>query len=502
MGNIVEMKEVSKSFVANEALKQVDFLLAKGSIHALLGENGAGKSTLMKVLGGRIKADSGKIIITGSDVTTNRKVLNEKVGFIHQELSLVNDLNIYENLFLGNEKKNGLLLNRKAMENTAREVLERMGVELNVNMGVSELNPSFKQIIEIARALLKNSEIIIMDEPTTALTDLEIARIFKIMDTLRHQGVSLIFISHKLNEVLEICDHYTVMRDGIVVATGAITPTTTENALSRLMLGTEVMFSDIYQSREIGKTILEIKDLAKEREFRNINMYVKQGEIVGVTGLMGDGRTELFASVCGANPGYSGQIKIDDRPVRMRNTRRAKRYKIAYVPKNRQENSIISDLSIEENLVLSIMTNLSKAGIIQEGAKNEVVGSYVKKLNIKVNHVKDLITSLSGGNQQKVVLSKALCLEPAIVVLDNPTQGVDVGAKGEIYRQLMELAKGGISFVILSNEIPELQKICDRVYVMFRGEIKQEFTRADLTEENIMLVATGGTYPPLLKEEL
>ena len=495
MNKAVEMKGIYHSFGANNVLKGVDFTLERGSIHALLGENGAGKSTLMNILGSILVQDEGEIYVDGKLTELPRSALfkEEKISFIHQELSLVNDLNIYENLFLGSELKKGVFLDRKGMEDKARMILARMGIHISPRTLVSDLAPSYKQIVEIARALMKESEVIIMDEPTTSLTDVEIEKVFEVMVTLKKQGISLIFISHKLNEVIEICDSYTILRDGNIVAFGKITEATTEKELSTHMVGKVVSSDDIYESREIGDVVLEVKDLSKEREYKDINFHVRKGEIVGVTGLMGDGRTEVFASVIGANFPYEGSISVNGKEVAMRGTSFARANKIAYVPKNRKENGIIKDLSINENIILPIMSKISSIGLINLDKQQEIVSNYVDKLNIKVSNTADLITSLSGGNQQKVVLSKALSTDPMLVVLDNPTQGVDVGAKMEIYRQIIKLAKQGLAFVVLSSEISELQRVCDRAYVMFSGEIKHEFARDDINEENVMLVATGGT---------
>ena len=495
MSMAVEMKAIQKSFGANYVLKEVDFSVEKGSIHALLGENGAGKSTLVNILANVVPKDAGTIFIEGEEVepSVNAKLIESKVAFIHQELSLVNDLNIFENLFLGHELKTGPFLDKKTMEKKTEEVLARMGVDIKPTAMVSDLNPSYKQVVEIARALLKDTQIIIMDEPTASLTDVEIERIFEVMKTLREQGVSLIFISHKLNEVIEVCDSYTVLRDGELVASGKVDASTTERSLSAYMVGKEVSGEDIYRAREVGDIVLEIKNLSKDREYKDVSLYLRRGEILGVTGLLGDGRTELFASVYGVNWPYDGQILVDGRPVKMRTSSTAKRNKISYVPKNRKENGIVPDLIIKENMTLPIMQENSVAGFVHNKKLNQITSSYVDKLEIKVSDVKNLITSLSGGNQQKVVLSKALSTDPEVLILDNPTQGVDIGAKMEIYRQIVSLAEQGYSFVVLSNEFPELQKTCDRVYVMFEGELRHEFSRDEMTEENIMFVATGGT---------
>jgi len=500
----VEMKDIKKSFGANYVLKGVNFSLEEGSIHALLGENGAGKSTLMNILGNVLHKDEGEIFICGEQVepAQNSKLIDEKVAFIHQELSLVNDLNIFENLYLGSELKKGFVfLDKKTMYDRTKDVLERMGVYISPNTLVDTLNPSYKQITEIARALLKNARIIIMDEPTTSLTDVETEFIFEVMRALRNQGMSLIFISHKLNEVIEVCDSYTILRDGEVVAVGKIESDTTEKQLSTHMVGEEVRTEGIYKPRNVGEIILELKNMSKEREYKSVNLHLRKGEILGVTGLLGDGRTELFASVYGANYPYEGQVLVNGKEVKMRNTNTSMKSKIAYVPKNRKENGIIPDLNIKENLVLPIMSKIAKAGILEKKTLDKYTNNYVKKLDIKVSNTNNLITSLSGGNQQKVVISKALCTDPQVLILDNPTQGVDVGAKMEIYRQIVSLAEQGYSFIILSSEVPELQRTCDRVYVMFQGEIRQEFGREDMTEENIMLIATGGKMEADSKED-
>jgi len=309
---------------------------------------------------------------------------------------------------------------------------------------------------------------------------------------LRDQGISLIFISHKLNEVITICDSYTILRNGDVVAVGKIEDSITEKSLSMHMVGEEVRTEGIYQSRELGDVILELENLSRGREYNAVNLKLHKGEILGVTGLLGDGRSELFASVCGANFPYEGKILVNGEEKKMKNTHIAMKNRIAYVPKNRKENGIVPDLNIKENLVLPIMNKIASAGLLRNKTVEDVTTSYVKKLDIKVENTRNLITSLSGGNQQKVVISKALCTEPQVLVLDNPTQGVDIGAKMEIYRQIVALASQGYSFVVLSNEVPKLQRTCDRAYVMFQGEIRQELARDEMTEENIMLVATGG----------
>lgn len=482
--NIVVMENIHKSFGAGDVLKGVDFKLRKGCIHALLGENGTGKTKLMNILAGILKKDSGEIIFNG----TNQK----EVAFIHQELALVNDLTVFENIYLGNEIKKGLFNDKQKMIENTKQVLNKMNVNITPQTIVRELNPSHKQIVEIAKALIKDSKIIIMDEPTTSLTDTEIEYVFSIMKGLKNKGVSFIFISHKLNEVIEICDDYTVMRDGVVVSQGEITKDITENILAEYMVGKKLNYSDIYKKRKIGEVILEIDNLSRERDFNNININLKKGEIIGVTGLLGDGRSELFETVYGYRKGYSGNIFINGKKENMNSTEKSKNLGICYVPKNRKENGIIKDMSIKENIVISILKNISDFSILNKNKINQNCNKYSKEFNIKYGKLDDSITSLSGGNQQKVILSRALSTNPQIVILDNPTQGVDIGAKLEIYNIIMDLAQKGTSFVVLSNEFQEIMMVCDRVYVMFHGNVQGEFIREDITEEKLMIMATGG----------
>lgn len=492
---VVAMKSIEKSFNQNKVLHGVDFSLEQGSIHALLGENGTGKSTLMNILGGVIPCDKGEILIDGEPVTENSPLISKQRGiaFIHQELTLVNDLAVYENLFLGREPKRGICVDRKTMCARAKEVLGRMDVELEPETVVGELNASYKQIVEIGRALLENARVIIMDEPTSSLTDVEIEHMFRIMRALREKGVSFVFISHKLNEVVEICDHYTVMRDGRVVADGAMSGEITENFLARHMVGKELSGGALYRPRPLGDVILELKKLSREREFSDVDMTVRQGEIVGVTGLLGDGRSELFATVFGCNAKYGGEIRICGRPVRMNSTMKAREMGIAYVPRNRKENGIIKDLSVGHNISVSILYRLRRLLLIDERKECACSERYVKSLNIRVADIGSLITSLSGGNQQKAVLAKALASDPRLIILDNPTQGVDIGAKLEIYQIILRLAEEGVSFVVLSSEAQEILMLCDRMYVMFHGKVRAELERGDASEENIMVLATGGS---------
>ncbi|WP_334104708.1 sugar ABC transporter ATP-binding protein [Muricomes intestini] len=491
---IIQMEGIEKSYGRNQVLHGVDFNLKRGSIHALLGENGTGKTTLMNILAGVIPGDGGKVTIeeTVGEVGGAALAMDSRIAFIHQELALINDLNIFENLFLGTELKKSGRLDKKEMYKKAKDILNTMEIDLNPSTLVCDLDASYKQTIEIARALMKEAKVIIMDEPTTALTNIEIEHMFHIMKRLQAKGVSFVFISHKLNEVVEICDSYTVMRDGCVVGCGNVTDEVTEESLACLMVGKCLQYDDLYQVRDTGTEVLRTEKLTRKGEFKAIDLCVNKGEIIGITGLLGDGRCEVMRTVYGCSREYEGKIYVNGKETVMNSIQKAHSNKISYLPRDRKENGIIKDLSVGQNTTISIIDKLKKFIFTDHKKAQTIVDEYVGKLNIKVSDTQNLITSLSGGNQQKVILARALSSDPELVILDNPTQGVDVGAKLEIYSIIMELAKQGVSFVVLSSEAQEVLMLCDRIYVMYHGEIRHEFKRGEANEENIMIAATGG----------
>ncbi|ADU31031.1 sugar ABC transporter ATP-binding protein [Evansella cellulosilytica] len=491
--SVLEMTGISKSFNQNKVLHDVDFMLHKGEIHALLGENGAGKSTLMNILGGVHQLDEGEIKVNNRSVTMDNPRKSQELGvsFIHQELNVVSDLTVYENMFLGKEIKNnwGLLdIKRMCEETTA--VLSKLGVSINPKSYVRDLETSYKQLIEIAKALLSDAKIIIMDEPTTSLTDNEVNKLFEMMKQLKKSGVAIIYISHKLKEIQAICDRYTVLRDGHLVGSGEIKDTTLE-AITKLMVGKAVSTDAYYHDVNSAEEVLTVNNLSSKGQFENISFSVKKGEIVGFTGLAGDGRTELFESIFGFRKKYTGVIKVHGKQVTIKHPKKALQVGIGLVPKNRKENAIVKDLSVIENMSLSSIGNFEKAGFIQFSREKEKFQYYKEKLNIKVHNPNVTIDSLSGGNQQKVVIAKWLEVGGEIIIFDNPTQGIDVGAKNEIYEHIIGLAEQGKAIIILSSEAPEILRICDRVNVMFQGEITGRFLRDELTEEIVMEFATG-----------
>ena len=490
----LEMLGIEKSFGASPVLKGVDFSVADGEIRALLGENGAGKTTLMNVLGGVIQADAGRIRLNGKEVhfATPRQSQDAGIAFIHQELNLVNDLSIYENLFLGRELRKGAFIDRKAMIDKSAEVLARMDVEVDPRTLLGELDASYKQIVEIARALLTEARIIIMDEPTTSLTEVEIERVFRMMRTVKEQGVSIVFISHKLKEVLTICDSFTVLRDGEMVQNGSVAGVT-ELMLANWMVGHDVRTEKLERAVNLGEEALRVEHLSRGRQFRDISFSLKAGEILGFTGLLGDGRSELFQAIFGCTTDYEGTIYVRGRRMQMHSTTTAYKAGIGYVPRNRKENGIVKDMTILENGSLVIYRALAKGGLINHKRERSQMEQNVRDLSIKMNELSDLITSLSGGNQQKVVLAKWLSAAPKILIFDNPTQGVDVGAKEEIYDIILRLAESGVAVCVLSSEAQEIIRLSDRALVMYHGIVQGELTGADLNEQNIMVLATGGT---------
>lgn len=487
------MNNIEKAFNGVPVLKKVSLTVAEGEIHALLGENGAGKSTLMNILGGVHQPDKGTIHINGQDVKmSNPRVSQEQgVSFIHQELNVVADLRVYENMFLGSELRNKVgFLKVEEMCRQTNEILAKLGVDINPKEYVRNLETSYKQLIEISKALLHKSKLIIMDEPTTSLAEHEVKRLFELMRNLKNSGVSIIYISHKLKEIKEVCDTYTVLRDGELVGTGSIENENLDT-ITKLMVGKSISQERLVQNNSFGPVVLEVKNLTSQGLYKNINFTLRKGEILGFTGLAGDGRTELFESLFGYRKKYTGEIKINNQLVKIDHPRKAVRAGLGLVPKDRKENAIIKDLSVIHNMSLSSIGHFEKSGFIQDRQEREKFYYYKDKLNIKVHNPRITIDKLSGGNQQKVIIAKWLEVDTDIIIFDNPTQGIDVGAKQEIYQQIVSLAEQGKAVIILSSEAPEVQKICHHIYVMYQGEITARFKGEQVTEDEIMSYATG-----------
>ena len=489
----LSMRGIYKSFGANDVLKNVDFTLKGGEICALLGENGAGKSTLMNILGGVLQPDAGTIELDGKAMTFQNpsQSLDAGIAFIHQELNLINDLPVYENMFIGREiKKKSGMLDHRAMIGKTQALFDEMDLHIDPRAMVSSLDASYKQIVEISRALLMKARLIIMDEPTTSLTDPEIERVFNMMRMLKTQQVGVVFISHKLREVMEICDRYTVLRDGIMVAEGVVSETNTA-MLAKHMVGHEVRSEALKRDVHLGQEILRLTELSLEPYYRGISLSVRAGEVLGITGLLGDGRSELFRTVFGDLQGYEGEIALEGKPVAMKNTMQALALGIGYVPRNRKENGIIKDMNILENGTIVTWARYVRRFLMDHKRQQADFTKQREGLQIKMGDPEDPIGSLSGGNQQKVVLAKWLSANPRLLILDNPTQGVDVGAKEEIYDIILRLADAGVAVVVLASEAQEIMRVCDRALVMYHGAIRSEVSGERMNEQEIMRLATG-----------
>jgi ribose transport system ATP-binding protein len=490
---LLEMKNISKFFGPVKALSGVDFSVRDASIHGLLGENGAGKSTLMNILSGTITLSEGDIYFQDEkidEMTTNK---SKKLGirFIHQELNLINDLKVYENLFLSEEIKNKFgFLDKKAMIEKSREIIKKLKMNINPEEIVEYLDMPQKQMIEIAKALLFDSKLIIMDEPTTALTNKEIDSLFDIMRLLKEEeGVSIIYISHKMPELFSICDDYTVLRDGKFIQTGKFSDIN-EKTATELLVGRKLVEDELEAGEIPDVPLLKINNFSG-KTFKDITFDVKKGEIVAITGLYGDGRAELAEALFGAYPLESGEMYLNDKKVNISSIKNVISSGISLVPRNRKEKGIIKDLSIQDNLSMAYFRNLHKKLFINKKEEEKRYSKNKELINIKADDPADLITSLSGGNQQKVIISRWLELDSDVYILDNPTQGIDVGAKFEIYKIMHNLAAAGKSVVVFSSEFPEIWKTSHRCIVMYKGNINTILDRENLTEENIMYYATG-----------
>lgn len=489
---MLKMTGISKSFFGVRVLDHVDFSVGKGEVHALLGENGAGKSTLMNILAGVYTRDSGSIEFDGKPLDTGSVAATEHAGiaFVHQELNLFNDLKVYENIFLRKEITGALgALNKRGMIEESRQLFERLGVDIDPNELVSELETGKKQLLEIAKALHANAQLFILDEPTTALNNEEIAHLFEIVRRLKEDGKSFIFISHKMTEIFALADRYTVLRNGEFINTGRISETTPQ-AVTRMMVGESYNEKESYEQRELGEPILELEHLTGPG-FRDISLTVRKGEVVGFTGLVGAGISELFQAIFGAVPISSGTLKIEGETITNNRIHRAMQHKVSMIAANRKENSILPDFSLLENNYISEHT---LSGRQQHIFKKREVAKYMalrEKLNIKANSPDVSITSLSGGNQQKVMIARWLNTQADIMLMDNPTQGIDVGAKAEIYRLIQELAKAGKTILVNTLEIPEIQQVADRCIIFYHGDLQAELPRSEITEEAVMLQATN-----------
>ena len=489
---LLNMSGIYKAFSGVSVLSGVELHVNVGEIHALLGENGAGKSTLMNILSGSYTADAGTVTLDGADITGSslKQIEDAGIAFVHQELNLFNDLLAYDNIFLGAEETTPWgSLKKRDMANKAAELFERLGVDIDPYALVDDLKPSEKQLLEISRALFRNAKLLILDEPTASLNTDEVEHMFQIVRGLRDKGTSFIFISHKMPEIFDLCDTYTVLRNGKFIANGNIADTTPRE-VTNLLVGAALSDRDAYEPRELGEEMLRVEHFSGEG-FADVTFTARRGQIIGLTGLKGCGSSELMQGLFGIHHPSGGNVEMCGKKLHGGSIHEAMGAGIAMLPADRKENSVIPDMSLLENMYLSEHVLSARSFAINTKRENERFEKYGKLLNIKANSSADNINSLSGGNQQKVFLARWLNTDAQVLLLDNPTQGIDVGAKSEIYHLILDLARKGKTVIINTLEIPELREVADVCYVLYEGRVVKELAHDEINEQTVMLYSTN-----------
>lgn len=493
MNYIFEIKNISKHFAGVKALDDVSFNVVKGSCHCLIGENGAGKSTLIKILTGAHPKTSGSIIYNGKEYSPSntKDAMKAGIGCLFQELNVVEKLKVKENICLGLEKtKFGII--RKSSNEKVFDVLRKIDSSIEPNQYIEELSVAKRQVVEMAKALAMDSDIIIMDEPTAALTESEVKRLFEIIEDLKSQGITIIYISHRLEEIMELADYVTVLRDGKHIATKPRAEIENRQNLIHMMIG-KIIAEDYVPNPYIDSktSILKLQDVNNSK-LRNISFDLYKGEILGFYGLIGAGKTEIARAIFGADA-YAGEIRIEDKPIKMDSPGKAIKNGIALVPEERRTQGICTSLSIAVNTPMMNYDTVSSRGVVNAAKQKELAVKYIKAVGTACRNENQSVAYLSGGNQQKVVLSKCLNANPSILLLDEPTRGVDVGAKQEIYQIIRDLVKEGRSVIVFSSELPEILGLCDRIGLLYDGEIKGFVENNEVLESrHIMHVVTGG----------
>ncbi|MBY0758633.1 MULTISPECIES: sugar ABC transporter ATP-binding protein [Sellimonas] len=490
----IEMRGINKSFGGNAVLKNAGFLLDHGEIHALMGENGAGKSTLMKILTGVYTKDAGQVIVDGQEVCYKNPQEAEKAGivFIHQELNVLFDLTVEENMFLGKEIRNRFgICDKKAMRAEVKKILDRLGVKISPEQKMSELSVGQQQMIEIAKALMVDAKVIIMDEPTAALTQSETEVLFQVINSLRKKGVSIVYISHRMEEIFQLCDRITVLRDGAYIDTKRIADTDM-NDVVKMMIGREI--GERYPSRnvKIGEVALKVENLTCPGVFKNVSFEVHAGEVLGVSGLMGAGRTEIMQAIFGNMPHVTGKISLYGKEIQNHSPEQAMRNGLGFITEDRKTEGLMLEESIRKNISLANLGRISRHGVINKKEEQDLVKKGIEELHIKCFGPEHESNNLSGGNQQKVVFAKWIYTDPKVLILDEPTRGVDIGAKKEIYHIINDLAAKGVAVIMVSSELPEVLGMADRIMVVREGLVRGVLSKEEANQENIMILATGG----------
>ncbi|QEA27736.1 sugar ABC transporter ATP-binding protein [Microbacterium sp. CBA3102] len=488
----LELRDIRKSFGAVVALRSGTLSVAGGSIHALVGENGAGKSTLVKIVAGLYQRDGGIFRFHGEDVdfTSTAQSKSAGVAVIYQEPTLFPDLSVTENIFMGRQPTGRFgRIDRRAMRHEVERLFTRLGVTIDPDRPAEGLSIADQQVIEIAKAVSLDASLLVMDEPTAALSGVEVERLFTIARSLRDEGRALIFISHRFDEVFALCDTVTVMRDGAYIATSAIADTSVEEIVHQ-MVGREVTELFPKQETTVGAPLLEVENLTSPGVFHDISFTVRAGEIVGLAGLVGAGRSEVARAVFGVDPYREGAVTMQGVPIPRGRPTDAMRAGLALVPEDRRKQGLVIESGVGSNITLSIRRQLAKLGFLTAGMENRAAREWATRLEVKTHALDTVAATLSGGNQQKVVLAKWLATQPKVLIIDEPTRGIDVGTKSEVHRLLSELAGQGMGILMISSELPEVLGMADRVLVMREGRITAEIARSEATSENVMYAAT------------
>ncbi|MGX6446569.1 sugar ABC transporter ATP-binding protein [Patulibacter sp. S7RM1-6] len=489
----IALDGVSRSYGAVHALRDATIELRSGEVRALMGENGAGKSTLVKMLTGVERPNSGRVLVDGEPVslTSTADARDAGVAVILQEPTLFPDLSVAENVVMGRHPKAAFgRIDRAAMRKTVRDALDRLGVELDPDRPVEGLSIADQQIVEIAKAMSFDARVLIMDEPTAALSGREVDRLFRVVRALQERGAAILFISHRLDEVYEISDVVTIMRDGEVVHDGPLSEMP-EDELVRRMVGRDV--SELFPKTEaqVGDTLLEVDGLSREGVFYDVSFEVKAGEIVALAGLVGAGRSEVVQAIFGVDQATEGRVRMNGQELPLGKPTASVAAGMALVPEDRRQQGLVMEMSIGDNATLARLNEMRKNGLLSPKKEREEAGNWAKRLQLKYGRMSDPVSTLSGGNQQKVVLAKWLGTQPRLLIIDEPTRGIDVGTKSEVHRLIDELASEGLGVLMVSSELPEVLGMADRVLVMYEGQITAELSRADATEERIVRAASG-----------
>jgi len=489
---ILEMKGIGKSFPGVRALDNVDIAIRKGEVHALLGENGAGKSTLIKILAGAYSKDEGEIVFEGKPIAIKDPHHAQVLGIstIYQEFNIAPQLTIPENIYLGHFPRNGPLVDWNEARRQSEKVLARLGISLPMNVPASTLTVAEQQLVEIAKALARETRLLIMDEPSAVLGDKDLEKLFDVVRALKESGITIIYISHRLNEIYEIADRVTVLKDGRLVGSRDVAATTMDQ-LVRMMIGRDLV--DVYPHREpkIGDVLLEVKHLNRPGILHDISFNLHSGEIVGIAGLRGAKRTELARAIFGADP-HSGTMTLAGKPFTAHSPQAAIRRGVALATEDRKAEGLFLQQSVKNNITISGMRALLQFGVIKMRRELDQVLQLIQRINIKTPSENTPVGSMSGGNQQKVVLARWLNIGAKVILLDEPTRGIDVGAKQEIYQIMAQLAAEGVGVIMISSELPEILGMSDRILVMHEGKLMKELSREEASEEVIMSYATGG----------